>query len=327
MTEALLLDRDLSLRLGHRYLPQPRPGELAAAVEWAGVCGRDLHALRSGESVAYWPATLGHEVVGTVETCPGGELPAGRRVVIDPLVPCGACAGCVMGPDRCGRPAWVGEAHPGGFAGHVLVAADRVVPCPDGLEPALAVLAEPLAVAMHAAAQAGGPPGRAAVLGYGPFGALVHLEITRRWPDTEVTVVEPAPSRRELAEALGAGVTSREELAASNGSRPGLVVDAAGYGGALSDARCLCADGGTVIALGRGSEPVQIPATALAGRGLTIAFPAGFSGELAAATAELASDPERYRPLVTESVLLDEAPERLRELAESASAGKVLIRP
>jgi (R,R)-butanediol dehydrogenase/meso-butanediol dehydrogenase/diacetyl reductase len=72
---------------------------------------------------------------------------------------------------------------------------------------------------------------------------------------------------------------------------------------------------------------VQIPAAALAGRGLTIAFPAGFADELADATAELASDPERYRPLVTESVLLDEAPDRLRELAESPSAGKVLIRP
>lgn len=303
MTEALLLDRDLSLRRGHRDVPRPRPGELVVAIEWAGVCGRDLHTLRTGASLAYWPATLGHEVVGTVESCPGGEHPAGRRVVIDPRIPCGACAGCVLQPDRCGRPAWVGEARPGGFAGHVLVAADRVVGCPDGLESALAVL------------------------GYGPFGALVHLEITRRWPDTEVTIVEPAPSRRELAEALGARVSSREELAAGNGSRPGLVVDAAGYPGALSDAVGLCADGGTVIALGRGSEPVQIPAAALAGRGLTIAFPAGFSEELADATAELASDPERYRPLVTESVLLDEAPERLRELAESPSAGKVLIRP
>lgn len=287
MTEALLLDRDLSLRLGDRDVPRPRPGELVVAVEWAGVSGRDLHALRTGDSVAYWPATLGHEVAGIVDSCPGGELPAGRRVVIDSRVPCGACAGCALQPDRCERPGRVGEALPGGFAGHVLVAADRVVACPDGLEAALAALAEPLAVAMHAAARVPGPPGRAAVLGYGPAGALVHLEITRRWPGTEVTVVEPTPARRELAEAFGAGVASREELTARvDGRRPRLVIDTVPCPGAL-----------------------------------------GPCAELADAVAELASDPERYRPLVTESLLLDEAPERLRELAESPSAGKVLIAP
>jgi threonine dehydrogenase-like Zn-dependent dehydrogenase len=352
LTDALLLDRSLSLRNGPRDVPEPQPGEVVVRVEWAGVSARDLHVLRTGDRVAHWPATLGHEVAGTVENCPGGELPAGRRVVIDSRVPCENCAGCAAKPVRCERLARVGEARPGGFAGHLLMAAGRVVACPDSLEAAVAVLAEPLAVAIHALGRVPGPPERAAILGYGPVGALVHLEISRQWPETETAVVEPVASRRELARALGAGVTSREELEARNaGRRPRLVVDAAGYPGALADALALCEDGGTVLALapergglgppgsgvspggavspraGTGREPAKIVPDLLAGRGLMVAGSTGFSGELADAVAALSSDPERYRPVVTESVLLDEAPSRLRELLESPSAGKVLIRP
>jgi threonine dehydrogenase-like Zn-dependent dehydrogenase len=243
-------------------------------VEWAGVCARDLHVLRTGDRVAHWPATLGHEVVGTVENCPGGELPAGRRVVIDPRVPCENCPGCTAKPVRCERLARVGEARPGGFAGHLLMAAERVVACPDSLEAEVAVLAEPLAVAMHALGRVLRPPERAAILGYGPVGALVHLEISRQWPETETAVVEPVASRRELARALGAGVTSREELEARNaGRRPRLVVDAAGYPGALADALALCEDGGTVLALApergvRGHRGLGCPQEALCPPGL-----------------------------------------------------------
>ncbi len=325
-TAALLLDRELSLRAGQRELPEPRPGELLVRVEWAGVCGSDLHVLRTGDWVTYWPATLGHEVAGTVESCPGGELPAGTRVVIDSRVPCGTCAGCAVGPNRCERLAWVGEAHPGGFAGHLVVTADRVVACPDGLEAPVAVLAEPLAVAMHAVGRIPGPPERATILGYGPIGALIHLEIIRRWPDADVAVIEPVHSRRELAAALGAGVTGPGGLAAT-ARRPQLVVDAAGYPGALPDALALCANGGTVLAVALGHDPVEIVPAGLVERELTVAGSIGFAGELTRAVAVLAASPDRYRPLVTESILLEEAPARLPQLLTSPSPGKVLIRP
>jgi NADPH:quinone reductase-like Zn-dependent oxidoreductase len=125
MTDALLLDRDLALRSGRIALPAPLPGQMVVRVAWSGVCCCDLYALRTGDRVTCWPATLGHEVAGTVESCPGGELPAGSPVVIDPR----------------------GPAHPGGFAGHVLIGARHAVACPDGLEAAIAVLAVPLALA------------------------------------------------------------------------------------------------------------------------------------------------------------------------------------
>jgi threonine dehydrogenase-like Zn-dependent dehydrogenase len=336
---ALLLERDLSLRVGERELAEPGPGELLVEVDWAGVCGSDLHVLRSGDWVTDWPATLGHEVTGRVAASPGGELAAGTRVVVDSRVPCGACPGCVTGPHLCENLAWFGEACSGGFASHVLVPADRVAPCPADLEAAIAVLAEPLAVAMHAVSRAGfgpgpvgtssgvgadGGPERVTIAGYGPIGALVHLEIARRWPGAAVTVVERVAARRQLAAAFGAGLAG---TTTETGRPAQLVVDAAGYPGSLRDAIARCARGGTVlvVALGHQAEPL-LPAE-LAERELTVAGSNGFAGELSQAVAALAADPDRYRPLVTEAIALGEAPRRLRELLAAPAAGKVVIGP
>jgi threonine dehydrogenase-like Zn-dependent dehydrogenase len=302
MTDALLLDRDLVLRCGRLDVPEPRPGQVLVRVDWAGVCGSDLYMLRTGDRAGSWPARLGHEVAGTVADCPGGELAAGSPVVIDPR----------------------GSADPGGFAGHLLADVGQAVACPDDLEAAVAVLAEPLAVAMHALGRVRRPPRRAAILGYGPIGALLHLEIGRRWPGAEVAVAEPVAARRELASALGATVATRDELADPS---PDLVIDAAGYPGALADAVALCADGGTVLAVALGPEPGQDVPAGIVRRELTVTGSAGFRDELADAVAVLAAGPDRYRPVVTDAVLLDEAPGRLGALLGSPAAGKVLIRP
>ena len=323
-TAALLLNQDLSLCIGERDIPVPQLGEVMLRVEWAGVCGSDLHVLTTGAWVAYWPATLGHEVVGIVERCPGNELAVGTRVVIDSRVPCGDCVGCAEGTNRCENLGWVGEAHPGGFQGHLLMAVDRVVVCPSELESPIAVLAEPLAVAMHAIKMVAVEPRQVRILGYGPIGSLVHLEIGRRWPRAFVSVVEPAPQRRQIARAFGAAIEGDEHYLAAPAQ---LVVDAAGYSTSLLDAMSNCANGGTVLVVALGHEPVQFVPAGLAEHEITISGSNGFTDELPEAVAALAANPDRYRPVVTEVVLLEDAAERLRALASSPSAGKLLVRP
>ncbi|HEY1917714.1 MAG TPA: alcohol dehydrogenase catalytic domain-containing protein [Streptosporangiaceae bacterium] len=327
---ALLLERDLSLRVGERDLPEPAPGELLVQVDWAGVCGSDLHVLRTGDWVTDWPATLGHEVTGRVTASPGGELAVGTRVVLDSRVPCGTCLGCATGPHLCENLAWFGEACPGGFASHVLVPASRVAACPADLEAAIAVLAEPLAVAMHAVSRTGlgAGPERVTIIGYGPIGALVHLEIARRWPRAAVTVAEPVAARRQLAAALGATLADTGTDAHTEGGHPPqLVVDAAGYPGSLRDAIAGCARGGTVLVVALGHQSESLLPAELAERELTLAGSNGFADELGQAVAALAADPDRYRPLVTEAIVLDEAPRRLGELLTGPAAGKVVISP
>lgn len=343
-TDALLLDRDLELVLGSREIDPPLPGEVLVRVAWAGVCGSDLHVLASGAWVAYWPATLGHEVAGVVEACPGGEIRPGTAVVVDSRLPCGKCPGCSQAPSLCHNMTWLGESRPGGFARWLVVPVASVVACPEGTELAVAVLAEPLSVAMHAVSRLPAPPaGPALVLGYGPVGALVHLELVRRWPGLAVFVSEPNAERAELARALGAqvvaapapgagGTATSETVVAGGDGAPGghrfaLVVDAAGYPQSLATALRAVANGGTVLVVALNAQAVPLVPSELAERAISIVGCIGFDAELPEAVRVLASAPDRYRPLVTEAVLLEEAAGRLAELGRQPSVGKVVVRP
>lgn len=326
-TTSLLLDEQLRLETGWRDLPDPGVGEALVRVEYAGVCGSDLHVLTSGAWVSYWPATLGHEVAGVVEACPGGELPLGTPVVIDSRVPCGRCAGCRQAANLCEQLAWVGEAFPGGFAGHLVIAAGSLVRRPEELEGAIAVLAEPLAVAMHALARSaavlGEEPAGALIVGYGPIGALVHAAIARRCAGIEVAVREPLAERRRLASAFGARI---EETDAPPGQHR-LVIEAAGSASAVRTALRSTARGGCLVLVALGHQPVEWLPAELVESSVSVLGCSGFDGELPLAVAELAADPERYRPLVTEAVLIGEAAARLSSLAARPAAGKLLVCP
>ncbi len=323
-TPALLLNQDLSLCLGELDIPVPQLGEVLLRVEWAGVCDSDVHVLATGAGVWSWPATLGREVVGMVESCPGNELVVGTRVVIDSRAPCGACVDCAEGTQRCENLSWVGEAYSGGFQGHLLIPVDRVVACPTELEAPIAVLAEPLAVAMHALNAVTVEPRQVRILGYGAIGALVHLEIGRRWPHALVSVVEPLPQRRQIARAFGAAIEGDEHYLVEPAQ---LVVDAAGYSTSFLDAIRNCANGGTVLVVAFGHESVSLVPAAIAVREITVLGVNAFKNELPEAVAALTANPDRYRPVVTEVVLLEEAVERICALASSPSAGKLLVRP
>jgi (R,R)-butanediol dehydrogenase/meso-butanediol dehydrogenase/diacetyl reductase len=218
----------------------------------------------------------------------------------------------------------VGEVCPGGFQGHLLIAVDRVVACPPELEPSIAALAEPLAVAMHAVKVVTEEPRQVRIIGYGPIASLVHREIGRCWPRAFVSVVEPTPQRRQIARAFGAAIEGDEHYLVEPAQ---LVVDAAGYSTSFLDAIRNCANRGTVLVVAFGHEPVSFVPAAMAVREITVLGANAFTNELPEAVAALTANPDRYRPVVTEVVLLEEAAERICALASSPSAGKLLVRP
>ena len=85
------------------------------------------------------------------------------------------------------------------------VPADAVTVVPDNVPPARAVMAANMETALNAVWDgAPGPADRIAVVGGGLLGLLVAY-LCARLPGAEVTVVDIAPSRAELARALGAG--------------------------------------------------------------------------------------------------------------------------
>ncbi len=318
MTDALVLRQDLSLALEQRVVSFPEDGQALIAIEFAGVCGSDLHVLATGDWVTTWPAVLGHEIIGIVEQCPGGEFTPGDRVVVDSRVPCGECIGCGRSANLCENLAWVGEIVPGGYQRYAVLDVRLLHRCSEDLDPHVGVLAEPLAVAMHGVNRLSEIPESVLILGYGPIGALVHAELEQRSPGSRIAVREPHSGRRKLASSFGA-------IPTSNDTRWPLVIDAAGYSTSLADAIELTRHGGEILAIAIPHTPVEIDAQALVERSIRLVGSVGFDDELPHAIDRLASNPDRYRPLISEMVSLSRAAHRLPTLTSDQSAGKVVI--
>jgi threonine dehydrogenase-like Zn-dependent dehydrogenase len=217
-----------------RRIPRPeRPrGWVRVAPTLAGICASDRKVVQVttlGRSlIAFYGLdrqgiVLGHEVVGrVVEADPGSGFAEGDRVVPEPTLSCShkgfdRCARCDAGDDhRCERMADAGSAAPGlGFGFHarfgggwseeLVVPADRLHHVPDDLDDRSAVLAEPMAVAVHAVLRDAPAAGeRALVIGPGAIGLCVTTALATLHPDVEVTVAGLGGFADDLARRAGA---------------------------------------------------------------------------------------------------------------------------
>ena len=107
---------------------------------------------------------LGHEFTGTVAAAGegAGPLAPGTRVVSGAGVSCGECDWCAAGrTNLCARYQTLGLHLDGGLAELVRSPAAICRAVPDGLDDTAAAMAQPLAVALHAARRGGAGPGRA----------------------------------------------------------------------------------------------------------------------------------------------------------------------
>jgi threonine dehydrogenase-like Zn-dependent dehydrogenase len=193
--------------------PDPGAGQVRIEVTRCGICGSDLHARHGIDQwadlavkVGYerfgrsdQALVFGHEFSGRVaEYGPGcrGALASGTDVVALPILRNGG------GADTTG----LSEHAPGAYAEQVLVQESMMMPVPNGLDPAVAALTEPMAVALHAVRR--GEVGKrdvAIVIGCGPVGLGVILMLKATGVRT-VVASDYSPGRRALAERCGADV-------------------------------------------------------------------------------------------------------------------------
>jgi threonine dehydrogenase-like Zn-dependent dehydrogenase len=202
--------------------PEPVPGRGQVRIEVlrCGICGSDLHARHGLDAWADMaaragydrfgrsdePIVFGHEFCGEVaEHGPGCRRTAttGTYVVALPLLRSSA------GVDTVG----LSKHAPGAYAEQTLVEESLMMPVPNGLEPDVAALTEPMAVAWHAVRR--GDVGKrtvAIVIGCGPIGLAVILLLKAKGVRT-VVASDFSPGRRALATACGADVVVDPALA------------------------------------------------------------------------------------------------------------------
>ncbi|KAF8424166.1 chaperonin 10-like protein [Tirmania nivea] len=109
------------LRL-HSYVPKPfGPYDIDVKVNYCGVCGSDLHTLRSGWAPSIYPLVVGHEVTGravrvgskVTSIKPGDFVGVGAQAWS-----CGACEACA-GEENATKVGGIKAAEAGGWEGEV----------------------------------------------------------------------------------------------------------------------------------------------------------------------------------------------------------------
>jgi threonine dehydrogenase-like Zn-dependent dehydrogenase len=285
-------------------------------VTGSGICGSDVKMAGFGPL----PVTLGHEFAG--------RLDDGTPVTVRPIVPCGQCENCRRGrEEQCPDvlAAIYGVSLDGGMADEAWVDAGSVVPLPPGLEPADAVLSEPLAVAVHCLNQAGVTAGQQVlVIGAGAIGLCAIAAATALGASVDVEARHAG--RRAAAERLGA------KPAGPATDFYDVVIDAAGTQEAVALAVARAARGAVLGVASTWWTPVGLD-TDFQVKQLKI-VPALLYGhhhgedEFEAAVALLARTPDLADAVITHRFGLDDAAEAFRVAGDHASGAiKVVVEP
>ncbi|MDH2444026.1 alcohol dehydrogenase catalytic domain-containing protein [Amnibacterium sp. CER49] len=331
--QALVVHGAGDLRLEERPL-EPSTGPVVVRVAYGGICGSDLHYVAEGRVGAFAlrePLVLGHEVVGTVEADPTGSAAPGTPVAIHPATADGTCAACRSGaPNVCVAGRYLGSAATlphtqGGFAERIAVRADQLRPLPDGLPLVRAVLAEPLAVALHAITRAGGVAGRRVlVTGAGPIGLLAARAAVALGA-ASVTVTDLLERPLAAARALGATHAVRLPGEAVEPESADVVLEASGAPAAVSAAVFAAARHGVVVQIGMvPGEARPVALAPLIAKEVALLGSFRFDRELDDAIALLARD-GGFHGVVSHVLPLGEAAAAFALAADPAASSKVVL--
>jgi L-idonate 5-dehydrogenase len=339
MTRAVVIHAAHDLRVEDRAAGEPGPGQVRVRIAAGGICGSDLHYFQHGGFGAIrvkHPMVLGHEVAGVIDAIGAGVvgLHAGQAVAVNPSLPCGRCRYCLEGAaQHCLDMRFYGSAMrdphvDGGFRESLVCEATQAVPLPEGLDTTTAAFAEPLAVCLHAARQAGPLLGRRVlVTGCGPIGVLA-IAAARMGGAREIVATDLSDAPRAVALQLGADRfhADPDALAAYAPDKGcfDVALEASGSPRALLGLLPVVKPGGTIVQIGIGGD-VPVPMSVLAAKEITWRGTFRFHAEFAMAVEALAARRIDVAPLLTERFPIDRAAEAFALAADRTRAMKVQI--
>jgi len=271
--QALVLHGPGDIRLERVPMPLAGPGEVLVKVAWCGVCGSDLPRIFTTGAHRH-PLIPGHEFAGTIARAADDVegLPAGRSIVVFPLVWCDRCAACERGSyARCANYDYLGSRRDGAFAEYVACPVRNIRACPDGVDPDVAAMAEPASVALHAVRRVQHRLAGAtvAVFGVGPIGNMA-AQWSRAMGAAHVLVFDVSPERLELARSVGlvnaydsASCSAAEAVRGFAPSGADVCIEAAGVPATLREACKAVGAGGIVVLLGNPSADVLMPSSVI----------------------------------------------------------------
>ena len=276
--KSVVIQQPGELALSERELPQPAAGEVRVKVQYASICGSDVHIWHGHNPFAKYPRVIGHEFFGLIDAVGDGvdASRVGERVAVDPVVSCGHCYPCSVGrPNVCKTLQVIGVHRDGGFSDYALAPAENAYRLPASIPDKLASLVEPFTIAANITAFLQPQSGDTAlVYGAGPMGLTAIQVLKGVYGVKQVLVVDRLPERLALALANGADKVfnnSETPLAAQlEGIQPTLIIDAACHPSILAEAAALASPAARIGLLGFSGEPCSITQQSLTSKELSL---------------------------------------------------------
>lgn len=276
--KSIVIERPGELRLQDRPKLLPAAGEVRIKVQYASICGSDVHIWHGHNPFARYPRVIGHEFFGHIDAVGEGVDAAriGERVAVDPVVSCGHCYPCSIGrPNVCSELQVIGVHRDGGFSEYAVAPAANAYRLPESIPDKLASLVEPFTIAANITAflkpQA---EDVALIFGAGPMGLTAIQVLKGVYHVRKVMVADRLPERLAMAKANGADVTlnnSEIPLAAQlEGEQPTLIIDAACHPDILAEAAKLASPAGRIGLLGFSGETCRITQQSLTSKELSL---------------------------------------------------------
>ncbi len=338
---ALVAHGARDVRIEDAPLRDAAADEVVVRVLRGGICGSDLHYYNHGGFGTVRlrePMILGHEVAGEIVSCGSAvsHLSPGQLVAVSPSRPCGSCELCHRADfNHCLNMRFYGSAMPyphiqGAFR-ETLVAHASQIAVADGLSPGAAAMAEPLAVTVHAANQAGNLVGkRVLITGCGPIGMLCLL-VAQTAGAVEVVVTDISDKPLQLARSLGASQAvnvasdgAALDAYAANKGYFDVLFECSGAEQALAAAVPLLRPRGTVVQLGLGGD-MRLPMQAMTAKELTVRGSFRFHDEFFTGVSWMRSGRIDVSPLLTHTLKLDDAVAAFELAGDRSQAMKVQL--
>ena len=324
-----------------RDVPEPSAGrgEVKIKIEYAGICGTDLHIYHDHYTYRP-PVIMGHEFSGQVVEI--GEqvnyVKVGNRVTSEPFASvCGTCLNCRTGnPNLCLERLSAGSGLNGGMASYCIMPEERVHILPPGVDFKEGTLAEPLACCVHGVTDSNRikPGDLVIVSGPGVVG-LLSLQLAKL-AGAVVVLAGTANdgTRLEIGLSVGADYTaiSFQELEdivmkLTNSFGADVFIECAGHEQSLVAGLEIVRKGGTILQMGLFGKTLSLPFDHIVMKEISLlgTFASNRSGWTRALKL-LAQNKVNVEPLIGSVLPLDSWAEAFAK-TEEREALKVLLKP
>jgi threonine dehydrogenase-like Zn-dependent dehydrogenase len=325
----------------------PQPGQVLAEVLACGICGSDLHALAHADQMVEMSTVMAADAGPFAPRImdPGQDVVMGHELsarVLEVGENVGNCrpddvvVSMPIVMDASGIHALgYSNDYVGGYAQQVVLSDVLCSKVPEGVDPKLAALTEPMAVGLHALNLSRlTPRDSAVVLGCGPVGLAVVAASAAMGLES-VVAADFSPKRRALAMAMGATevVDPRVEPAMDawrrvDGRREVVVFEAVGVPGMLDAAITAAPRRSQIVVVGVCMTPDTIRPMVAVGKETNLQFSFGYDPmEFAESLRRIAEEEYDVRPMITGEVGLDGVAGAFEALGEPDAHAKILVIP